>query len=491
VTLPQPIRRLTNMVNSGRDGTGRMSREITALGMNRKRSRVRRFGMLLALTPVLIFSGCRSAVGLFLPVDFHPEVVSQARSAVLAEDHGRLDSVLKDLNQQTGKASRILFLLESGRLHSLAGNESASMAAYAEAEELFEDEWLRAQFRLSDTLAQGVSMVTNDRALPYRGQLHERMLLQTYQAFHHLREGDLTKARIALNVALRDLRWGADNLEQLSRQGDAAIREQGIRAAGNPSLLNPAHEAANPRRSTDNALVFYLSGLLHEVAGERERAAIDYRNALAFAPFEEPIHDALRSLDGIPEGQGRVVILHETDWVSPKIPFSFSIFLKDRSYTLSLPYYPETPYYNRFPEAFVEVGDYQPRLYPILNVDAVVRRAHEEIFPGIMLRQVLRMVAKQEVQAEAEEADPLLGLAASLYSILSDSPDLRSWQSLPAAIYVGDMTLPVGAHALRTGLGKDSLINIEVTPEAITLIRLATANGKRIKVDSYRLPVNQ
>jgi hypothetical protein len=445
--------------------------------------------LFVAAAAILGLSGCRNVAGLFLPVDTHSEVIAESKEALVAERGQRLATRLERLESQSGTRSRLLYLLEAGRLLELAGDHEGSMRLYAEAEALLDEDLMRASLTVRGTAAQAASLFTNDKALPYRGALYERVLLHTFQALNHLQAGDVTEARIALNKGLRDMRWGTDNLESLSRDTSARLDEQGIRMGQAPPLLNPAYPAANPERSSDNAFLYYLSGLVHQINGDADRAAIDYRNALAFAPGSPPVENALDSIDLVEAGRARLVLIHESDWVSPKIPFSFSIFIGDRSYTLSLPYYPEAPYYAAYPEQFMRVGERTPTLHPLLNLDAVVRRAHQEALPGILLRQVLRIAAKQELQAEAEEADPWLGFAASLYSILSDSPDLRSWQSLPSVIAVSDSTVPAGTHSLRTGFGDAPVRDLRLESGTVTVVRLVTAQGTAIKVESFSFPV--
>lgn len=461
---------------------------VTNSTMSRPRN-FKRWFLPVAVVLLVGLGGCRNVAGLFLPVNYHEEVVSESKAAVLAGSEQLLGRALDRLERQSGTRSALLYLLEAGRLLELAGKTEEARRVLAEADAFLEAERMRATFTVRGGAAQIASLATNDQALPYRGHLYERVMLSTYQALNELGSGDVEAARIALNKGLRDMRWGSENLEALSRQESARLEQQGIGTAGLPPLLDPAYPAANPRHSSDNAFVYYLSGLLHEVRGDRDRAAIDYRNALAFNPGSVPLQHALEALDGVEKGTGRVVLIHESDWVSPKIPFSFSIFVRDRSYTWSLPSYADMPYYAIYPESFLRLGSERPLLHPVLNLEAVVRRAHEEAMPGILLRQALRVAAKQELQAEAEEADPFLGFAASIYSILSDGPDLRSWQSLPSVIYLADLTMPAGTYPLSTDFDGQPVLDLFVDPEAITVVRMVTAQGALIKVESFSLPL--
>lgn len=431
------------------------------------------------------FGGCRSSMGLFLPVDRHPDLMVEARQAIIQENPQRLDATLEELQERTPASSQTLYLLEAARLRALAGEIEASTQLYAEADARFSDELIRATFTVSGSVQAAVSVVTNDRALPYNGHLYERLLMHTFQSLNRLKLGDPELARIELNKALRDMRWGKDNLPELRKQSDARLAGNGVSADDSLGRFNASPEGLVVETSSDNALVYYLSGLLFEAQGDPDRAEIDYRNALAYAPGSTPVLQALEGIGTMEQGTARLVILHESDWVSAKIPFSFPIFIKNRSYSLSFPYYPESYTYSRYPESVIQIGGERPLLYPLLSVEAVVRKALEEQFPAILLRQALRMAAKQELQHQARQESEWLGVVASLYSILSDAPDLRSWLGLPAAVHAAELRLPAGSHEIALDIGGDALAPISLARGEIRLLHVVTAGGRVISVDSF------
>ena len=451
-------------------------------------NRFRLSHLLLALLPLMLIGGCRSTAGLFLPVNNHPEIINEARRAVIQRDIGNLDTTLKDLDKRTPQASRMLLLLESARLKALAGEDQASTELFAEAGLLAEQEDLRAVLTVTESFQRALSMITNDRALPYRAKLFERLFLYYFQSLNYLNSGDPAKARIELNKALRDMRWWKDNLPALRSQTDQMLAQNGISAAELPPGYNRSPAEASGPSSSDNALIYYMSALLHQAAGDADRAEIDYRNALAYSPGAEPVLHALETLENPDPEQARLVIIHESDWVASKVPFSISIFIKRDLYSLSFPVYPDNSARWRVPELPVRMSPRIPEPYPLLNINSIVHRALEEEFPGILLRQALRILAKNQLQDEAREADPWLGLAASIFSALSDYPDLRSWLSLPGSISLTDTTLPPGTYEFSpTGPGMD-LREITLTSGQTQLIRLVSAGGNVIKVDSMTIP---
>jgi tetratricopeptide (TPR) repeat protein len=323
------------------------------------------FRLVMLMLLCLVLAGCRSGAGLFLPVDQHPDLMLEARQAVAVADLPRLDSLLTQLDKRTADSSHLLYLLEAARLQSLAGEVENSVELYAQVGERLDTERMRAMFTATESLQTALSMVTNDRALPYNGQLFERLLVYTFQALNYLQLGNPDLARIELNKALRDMRWGKDNLPQLRRESDQSLNQAGVRPQELPAGFSIPPDGLVQESSSDNALVYFLSGLLFEAAGDLDRAAIDYRNALAYAPGSPPVEAALNGLEDSEQGTGRLVILHETDWVSPRIPFSLPVFINERSYTLSFPYYTDRYWSDFAPESFIYVGRRQAAALPL------------------------------------------------------------------------------------------------------------------------------
>jgi hypothetical protein len=426
-------------------------------------------------------SGCRSTSGLFLPGNNHPRTIEEARSAVIRDDPQRVEAVLNDLESRTASSSRMLLLLESGRLMDLSGESGESRRLFAEAASLAEQQDLNATFTVTESLQAALAMVTNDRALPYQAQLFERLFLYYFQSLNYLRDGEGEMARIELNKALRDMRWWKDNLPALRERTDRMLEQNAIRTNGAP--FGPdLYSGSAARSSSDNALVYYLSALLHQASGNLDRAEIDYRNALAFVPDAEPFLHGLETLRDPSPDKARVVVIHESDWVAAKVPFSISVFIKRKLYTLSFPFYPDSTTLWRVPGLPLRMDPVIPEPYPVLSVNASVRKSLEEQFPAILLRQALRMLAKDQLQEEAMEEDPWLGFAVSIFSVLSDQPDLRSWLSLPASISVSDAYLLPGPVEIP-GYGQ-----VQLEPGEIHLFRFVSAQDHLIKVDSFPLP---
>ena len=74
-----------------------------------------------------------------------------------------------------------------------------------------------------------------------------------------------------------------------------------------------------------------------------------------------------------------------------------------------------------------------------------------ERYPGIALRQVLRLVVKDQIQRQSQKKDDTLGLIAGIASMLSEQADRRSWLTLPEVIHIADFWMESGVHRVSLG----------------------------------------
>lgn len=101
----------------------------------------------------------------------------------------------------------------------------------------------------------------------------------------------------------------------------------------------------------------------------------------------------------------------------------------------------------------VRVGDRFIQLEEAVNIDREVRTEWKKIEGKIIVSAITRMVARLLVGKGIEAAagkDNVVGLLGSLaaQATLSalDTPDTRSWETLPARVAVARVRLPVGRH---------------------------------------------
>jgi hypothetical protein len=92
-----------------------------------------------------------------------------------------------------------------------------------------------------------------------------------------------------------------------------------------------------------------------------------------------------------------------------------------------------------------------------------------ERLPNLLIRQALRLVAKDQIRATAENSDELSGLLVDVWNTFTEQPDTRSWQTLPAEVYSSHRFVTAGEH-LVTVADKDYTVNVAAGRTALVWI---------------------
>lgn len=447
-------------------------------------------GISLLLLPVVL-GGC-AAGSVFMPYPM------QASGWQRSLEQSQPDTALTALDRKRESADRLLYLQERGRIGQLASNTDASktdfdaaIGAYATLED-------RAVISASATLASGASLITNDNARPYAGSLYERVFVHQYQALNYLASGDGSAALVEVrraNLIQNEALAKKENTVDSARE-DA--EKKGFDAERYDSYFTGMDVAAGRVKSGfQNAATFYLSGLIYEATGNNNDAYIDYRKALELVPdnpyvqrdvvrtgLKTGIEDAQKLARqignvqyGPAKGEGELVIYLEEGFVPAKEAVSIPIWTSKTLNTVSFPVYS-----GNIPAPSAMVVDISGRtLETSLLVDTralAVRTLKDEI-PGMLVRAFLRLLTKQEMQRQLQQQDSsgLMGLAGTLYSLVTDKADLRSWLTLPGSGQVLRIPLPAGAHRVAVP-GMSAPLDVEVRNGRPTLVHLAVLPGR-------------
>jgi hypothetical protein len=143
-----------------------------------------------------------------------------------------------------------------------------------------------------------------------------------------------------------------------------------------------------------------------------------------------------------------------------------------------------------YPELLPEQGGYEiPKLLvdghwvlmeQSLDVSAQVRAAWDEIQGRVIASAITRMIARAAVGAGIQATSGknsieglLLSLGAQAALTAADTPDTRSWETLPARVAIARVRLPAGSHHIVvSGRGVTRDQSIEVTPGGWGLVSL-------------------
>ncbi|MGE6223710.1 COG3014 family protein [Aeromonas media] len=442
-------------------------------------------GLLLA---GLLLGGCASRwQDLF--VSYSDQMVPLRNQLLL----GHAAEALPKVRESTpGDDTYVLDQLERGRIAWLAGQDGVSKQGFAAADSRLAWEDNQAQYRLSHGLDQAGSLLTNDQTMAYRAPDYERTMLHHYLALNYLQRGDaegaLVEVRRANQVQERALKARADEVRKAkeeSEETEADTAAEGemrqLMSRGAPELDRLIGQVKN---GFQNAYTFYFSGVLYEAAGDLNDAWVDYQRGYQIAPDNQSLQDALLrlarlrgSVDELKEtekrvgrkapplarDQGQLVVLFEDGLIPARreifLPLPISTSSGDfRTFTVAVPYYD-----NRASDTgplTVSAGKQAGRTSSLVRLEALAAKDLQERLPGMLTRQALRLVAKEQLRrSAAKEGGDVGNILVGIFNTLSERADTRSWLTLPAEasswqgmVPAGDVNLTLGAGAAQRQL---------------------------------------
>ncbi len=454
---------------------------------------MRRPGRLLLLFALLgLLSGCATS-SLFLP---YPARAAAYQQAMAQADFAQ---TLAELDKKRQSRDKLLFLLERGRLASLAGNIDGSLRDYDEAIAAFRAIDERAYISLSYTAAQGMTLLSNDNALPYQGADYERIFLHQFQALNYVSRGELSAALVEVRRANQEQELARERHQQLidKAEREAQKRELDVATEHYARYFAPLDSAAGRvKNSFQNAYTFYTSALLYEAAGQWDDAYIDYKRALEIFPGNRYVQeDVLRlaqrlrrrediaalekriqAAPALKANEGMLIVLYEQGLVPPKQAISIPIPWPQAWYMVSFPAYSGEGQAG----AALEITAGQPySTEPIVDVPALAARALKDNLLPLLLRQTLRAYSKHELAKQMQQKNgELLGVLTQAYNLISEQADLRSWLTLPQNAQIARLALAEGQQSLRLRSGPQSrTVTVPITRGRMTLLRVTEAGG--------------
>ncbi len=436
-------------------------------------------GLLLA---GLLLGGCASRwQDLF--VSYSDQMVPLRNQLLL----GHAAEALPKVRESTpGDDTYVLDQLERGRIAWLAGQDAISKQGFAAADSRLAWEDNQAQYRLSQGLAQAGSLLTNDQTMAYRAPDYERTMLHHYLALNYLQRGDaegaLVEVRRANQVQERALKARADEVRKAkeeSEEAEADTATEGemrqLMSRGAPELDRLIGQVKN---GFQNAYTFYFSGVLYEAAGDLNDAWVDYQRGYQIAPDNQSLQDALlrlarlrgsvdelretekrvgRKAPPLARDQGQLVVLFEDGLIPARreifLPLPISTSSGDfRTFTVAVPYYD-----NRASDTgplTVSAGKQAGRTSSLVRLEALAAKDLQERLPGMLTRQALRLVAKEQLRrSAAKEGGDVGNILVGIFNTLSERADTRSWLTLPAEASSWQGMVPAGEVQLRLGAG--------------------------------------
>jgi len=358
---------------------------------------------------------------------------------------GNCDGALRLVEQSReayGTKSELLFLLDSAMVHMACQKFEAAQEKFRKAEDLADQLWTRS---LSQ---EALSLVANDYLLAYPGEDYERAMIHLMSAIAYL---SVEKSEEAL-VECRRL--------------DSLL-----------ALYNDRYNEKNVYK--EDAFGQYLSGILNEADHNLDAAFIDYKKALETygdygSHYQTPVpsflkedfmrvaHSVHREAEAraiVPEGEpsgksgpeapglGEIVVIFLSGTAPVKTEDRIHIPTRQGPITLAFPRFlprEDTPK-NTLVFLKSPLGQRKIRAALVADIAAIARKNLADHRTRIIAKTIARAVAKQVVIQQAakqaakkkdKDVGQAIETALNLLNLFLEHADLRSWRTLPAAIFM-------------------------------------------------------
>ncbi len=369
-------------------------------------------------------------------------------------------------------AGPILDNFEKGRVHLLTGQYEQSQSAFQLSDAAVREQQDKATISVSDSATSLSALAVNDNLNIYQPADYELGFLHLYLGLNYLQGNDLEGALVEMRRANQVQERAKKDREKELESAQEDMQEQGL-SPNLGSILSQYPDAGDTLKAVQNGYLMYLSALLYEADNDLNSAYVDYRRALAVMPDNQQVIDGakrvaqrlgmgedLRLLEKrygkvkrLEANQARVIVLQEQGVVQSMQGWKQALPLFDSRgqgvwYSISLPYYPSVSKPS-FPPLLVNQQSISSDL--LTDVDLMAQKDLSERLPSIIIRQALRVWAKDQLRRQAAKEDDVGNLIFNVWNVLTEQPDTRSWLTLPGEIRSSSVVVDAGKQSLSVG----------------------------------------
>lgn len=323
----------------------------------------------------------------------------------------------------------------------------------------------------SSLSAHAGASFTNDEMIGFQGDRFEQLFVHLYMASNYLDLHEVDSARVELlQSQVKMNEWGEPKdeipfmhyfsgvlFELMGEEDSAAVSYR--KAVDAYKNTNYKHGLAVPHQlKLDLLRVLANLGLWDEVKIYKQQLNLgDYK------PLKQKNKSGLVVMLGngvVPQRQQRVF----QTW-SPELKYNIRVAVPD---------YIQPPAYIN--SARVRIGDKTYDMQTVSNVDRLARSALSENIGTITARAIARAVIKKRTEREAnKKAGPLGQIATMVVNMSSEIADTRCWNTLPQEFELARIDLPQGDYVIAIELVNPAGYIVDVMYENVSISNGRTA----------------
>ncbi len=419
------------------------------------------------------------------------KVITKVRKNIYQRRYQAALKALDESDLAKSEKDSLLYYLEKGTLLFLLKRYDESIKFFQMAKERID------QLFAVSVHKQAESFLSNDLALPYKGEDFERVLIHYYLALDYLMKNDLEDALVE------------------SRQVIVYLDE-----------INDKYKKKNVYH--DDAFIRYLNGILFEIGREYNDSYVDYYHSyIAFKKIYQKyygvripriiyrdlkrlslflgIQDDYRKWNKmypspvIPESKFlnqkcEVILILEAGFIPRKKEGHLDVAVGGQWVRIAFPMYGrDKP--SEVRGGILEAGNFKGRAILMEPLAKIAFYDLQDRGARVMARAAARIAVKHGIATGVEEMarrskNPylklgagLIGFAGHIVASATEKADTRGWYTLPHDVYITRLLLDPGRYPLKLKiLGKHKKI-IEV----VSLGKVTLSPGDRV-FKYYRIP---
>ena len=382
---------------------------------------------------------------------------------------------------------------------------------FPESSKAFEQAEMIAEDRFTKSVSkEALSLVTTDKLRPYVGTRYERLLGHYYSALNYIYKGNLDDALVECRRATNLIQYFKGEEKEYNFFGTGFLT--------------------------------HFCGMVFEAAGEWNDAFISYRQAEEYyknaaaitgVPMPEDVGHSLVRVSRklgfteeyeryrkqyeepapLPENHGELILFYETGYVPRKREetLTFPILKTDKfgenddkdsikfartlrtrqgmvveeiklEYLVHVAMPTIRSNRPRFAGVRISVEEEIADGVLIEDIETMAIETLESERPIILIRTLVRALGKYLIFRKAKKENKVLGAVVNLAGVLTESADVRSWQTLPNQIFMVRMPLSAGTHKINLSFlnangrvsGNESISDVKITSNRITFLNFRT-----------------